>query len=333
MTWLVISISLHAQSKSGKTLAVIDLDTEGILLDQTSVSQLVQIEIEKSKQFKVIDRYDINDQLAKGDLKTSGCYGVQCAVEIGQILKVDYIVTGSVIRFGEKIIFKLRMIDVYQKELHATAVREYYNLPKHIQSMARIVTNDLLHIENDQLLVNQLAILREPIISNVVRVHANGPRMGVGLVTRGSAKHNSRTWLESKDKYPVITQFGYQYETQYLSSGNFQALFEGVFMIGGMDQGLFIPTAMVMNGFRNSKSGLEIAFGPTFTITEDFKSAEETGITILKFHTGWVWAIGKTFQSGNLNIPINLYVSPDKQNGWYYGFSMGFNLAKSQSRY
>ena len=46
-----------------------------------------------------------------------------------------------------------------------------------------------------------------------------------------------------------------------------------------------------------------------------------------KFQPGWVWAIGKSFKAGNMNIPVNLYAIPDN-DGWLYGFSFGYALHK-----
>ena len=48
---------------------------------------------------------------------------------------------------------------------------------------------------------------------------------------------------------------------------------------------------------------------------------------IARFKTGWVWAIGKTFHSGYLNIPVNLFYSSGREGG-YVGLSMGFNITK-----
>ena len=47
----------------------------------------------------------------------------------------------------------------------------------------------------------------------------------------------------------------------------------------------------------------------------------------ISFQAGWVWAIGKTFHSGYLNIPVNAFLSQTK-DGFYLGLSMGFNIAK-----
>jgi len=47
----------------------------------------------------------------------------------------------------------------------------------------------------------------------------------------------------------------------------------------------------------------------------------------IEFSAGWVWALGKTFHSGYLNIPVNAFFSHSK-NGYYIGLSMGFNITK-----
>ena len=47
----------------------------------------------------------------------------------------------------------------------------------------------------------------------------------------------------------------------------------------------------------------------------------------IKLQAGWVWALGKTFHSGYLNIPVNAFLSYNK-NGYYLGLSMGFNITK-----
>src|SRR5690606_11763881 len=44
----------------------------------------------------------------------------------------------------------------------------------------------------------------------------------------------------------------------------------------------------------------------------------------LEFRSSFVFAVGKSFRSGRLNIPLNAYVVPGK-DGWRFGLSFGFN--------
>ena len=41
-------------------------------------------------------------------------------------------------------------------------------------------------------------------------------------------------------------------------------------------------------------------------------------------NTGFVFAVGRTFKSGKLNIPVNLFFIPSK-HGSRAGISVGFN--------
>jgi hypothetical protein len=151
------------------------------------------------------------------------------------------------------------------------------------------------------------------------------------------------------DAYPFMFQFGYQFEKQYLNEGNFQALFEFIPNISGMDQGRVIPSFTFLNGLRNNKSGFEFAFGPTLTFTKiakgfigpDKKWYLEKDATLFlpdqvnltqrldsrgapTLTTGFLFAVGKTFKSGKMNIPVNAYIVPGK-DGMRYGVSFGWN--------
>jgi hypothetical protein len=155
------------------------------------------------------------------------------------------------------------------------------------------------------------------------------------------------------DAFPVMFQFGYQFEKQYLNEGNLQALVEFLPMVTGLDQGYFIPSFSVMHGLRSNVNGWEFAFGPTFNIVpvargyyednewklvRDWKNDPKNMGRDLPFETldrldtrgdyrlrsAFVFAAGRTFKSGKLNIPVNFFVIPGK-NGWRYGVSFGFN--------
>ena len=45
------------------------------------------------------------------------------------------------------------------------------------------------------------------------------------------------------------------------------------------------------------------------------------------FSTSLIVAVGRTFKSGYLNVPVNVYASPNKE-GTTVGISFGFNVAK-----
>ncbi|MGZ3901937.1 MAG: hypothetical protein ACXVDC_16540, partial [Bacteroidia bacterium] len=182
-----------------------------------------------------------------------------------------------------------------------------------------------------------------------------GPRMGFvsytgELYNRISESKNSGGF----GAFPVMFQFGYQFEKQYLNEGKVQALFEFIPMITGLDQGYFIPSVSLLHGVRSNIHGWEFAFGPTFNLMpmangyfdenhkwqlssnwnnnpdnygkpipyETTERLDSRGSYFL--HSAFVLAAGRTFKSGKLNIPVNGFVIPGK-NGWRFGISFGFN--------
>lgn len=352
-----------ANAQRTQRIAVLNIDTKEINFKPEEMGNLIRLKLEQTRLYEVVDKYDMNDILNREGLDYRTCYGKTCLVNAGKILKADKILTGSVELYGDKIIFSLRMIDVKTEITEKYDIMEYLNIQEEIQIMAEISVNNILGLENNQNYVDVLLDVDEPITTKYSTVTLNGPRMGVALITGDLAKGMQAPREEGGyDGYPILSQFGYQYEIQYLSAGEFNALIEFLGIVSGLEQQLFIPSIVFMNGFRFGERGWEVAFGPSISIrkeTKGFYDAEN----ILQLGEGkwyreqewdkyfpdadnpypiverldsrgdpwiksrWIWAVGRTFHSGYLNIPVNVYVSPQKK-GWYVGCSVGFNLAR-----
>lgn len=306
-------------------LAIMHFDVLGITYSPADISRMVYLEMDKTDTFELVDKYELELVIKKNELSLNECYAKSCIVEVGEKLNADLALTGSIERFGEKIIYNMRLIDVKTEMVSKSVVMEFINQQSHLSKMTNIMINQLLDLPQRQQIVTELAYIDDPVISNTSKLNASGPRMGIAILTSGK----TRDYLTSHDGYPVMSIFGYQQEVQYMSTGNFRALFEFVGIVSGMDQGLFIPSLTVLNGFRNAKSGLEFAFGPSIGVGLQDKSKSAIS-PIEKFppSLSFVYAVGKTFQSGLLNIPVNAYVSPSKKEGWKIGISCGFNVSK-----
>jgi hypothetical protein len=84
-----------------------------------------------------------------------------------------------------------------------------------------------------------------------------------------------------------------------------------------------------INDFRNSDHQqfdpeTEVAMSPAYDITEN---ADQRG-NDLGISTRWVMAVGRTFRSGGLNIPVNIFYS-SMRNSSMVGVSIGFNIIKN----
>lgn len=355
---VVISISLTSlNAQDGKTsqvkkkVAVISIDTKGIVEDSKTICSMVQLELEKTNVFEVLDRYDVSDLILKNGIDVNASYGKNSLVKIGKLLNTDKMISGSIEKFGDKIIFIFRLIDVNTDVIEKTDVMEYINQQDQLQIMIRLSINNLLGIANDKLLVDLLANYDQPITSSKTSLKLNGPRVGAtytwGPIAKRMAASKS---VGGYDMFPVSSMIGYQFEKQYLSSGDFQALVEFIPSINSLESGLVIPSLTGMLGFRFNKSGFEFGLGPVFRIVttadgfydeqnnwilKDVNDSTQIGrdyITQLdrrgevSLSTGMIFAVGKTFKSGYLNLPVNIYCSPRKE-GSIVGITLGFNVA------
>ena len=357
------------------TVAVLNIDSKGIMHDSQEMGYMVRLELEKTKVYSVLDRYEVADVVSKNKIDVNNCYAKTCLVEAGKILKADKMLSGSAERFGEKIVITLRLIDVATGTIEKSDATEYLNLPE-VQKMVEISVKKIVGIQPDQNMVNLLIDYDVPIQSPRNTLRLNGPRMGLSYTMGDAGKIMVKP--ESKggfNMYPLTFDFGWQQEFQYISAGNFQALVENIFLIGGLESGKFIPNYAPLLGFRFGKGAWEFAFGSTFRfirkaegfydkdgligeanewhLDKDWNTTQpnavdnSSGLPVLKknpnvmesrldsrgstsLSTGLVLAVGKTFKSGYLNIPVNIFIAPRK-DGTTVGATFGFNIQKKRT--
>jgi hypothetical protein len=117
----------------------------------------------------------------------------------------------------------------------------------------------------------------------------SGPRVGMTIISNGHIADQ----LESN----FMTQFGYQFEKQIAGDEQIAGLIEGIVMIGGLEQGRFLPSISGLFGARTA-TGFEFAIGPNLSLAG----------------AGLVIGIGKTIKMGSINIPINFAFVPSTIN-------------------
>jgi hypothetical protein len=362
-TLLCFSLSLFAQKDNIRTkVAVLNLDTKGFAFDPAQSGNITRLELDKLDLFDVLDRYDIDYILDKEKVNITECFGKMCLVDIGKKIKSDKMLTGAVELLGDRIVVTLRMIDVATASVEKTQVLDFLNVKGQVQNMIGLTLRKMYKLPIDETLLTQLTqtnafdtAINTPLDE---KTSLSGPRMGVAMFSG----RNAQILKESPNKggfemIPATFQFGYQLEVQYIGQGNFQALVEFLPMISGLDQGKIIPSITILNGLRDNRLGIEFAFGPTFLLNKRADGYYEDGAwklssewkdvknpnpnaTVTRLDSrgdyaltaGFVFAAGKTFRSGRLNIPINAYVRPDYKNGSQYGLSFGFNARKYPKR-
>lgn len=389
MLTLTLKFSAQTTQEVKPTIAVANPNVTSMAVKPETVSKMMRLELIKLDKYKVYDEFDMADVIKTNPAFAQDCYGQNCLIKLGEGLNTNYMMCGSLDLLGNKIAITLKIIDVKNKTIYMSAVREFDNQELEIQRMIEIILKEMHGATVDKVLIDRLSFKNELITSNNIgKVNNSGPRVGVaGLV--GSINEFA---TRSEDQgglgiQPMVSMIGYQLEGQYVGTENFSALVEGVLNISGLEQGQFIPSFTFMNGFRFGKGSWEFAFGPGFGLkkvsngfmdTENkfgtneqyFSEADwntyaydtyrndpqyntsgyfvaptpeqvsgnstynfgksfydKRGIT--KLNTSFVFAFGRTFKAGALNIPVNIFYS-SQRGGGYVGCNVGFNVIKSK---
>jgi TolB-like protein len=94
-------------------MAVVDFEAKGI--SEVNVSILTErlgIELFKTDKFNIIERQQMDEILKEQGFQQTGCFSNECVVEMGKLVGVEQIVTGSVSKFENIYSISARVIDV-----------------------------------------------------------------------------------------------------------------------------------------------------------------------------------------------------------------------------
>lgn len=385
------SQQLFAQGKP--SIAVVNPSVNEVDVKKEIGAKMIRLELIKLEKYNVLDEFDMAETYKKDSNYYYNCNGISCLTAIGNDLGVDYTVSASLDKLGNKTVISIKIIDVKAKKIHLSSIREFDDQPDELQRMIEVVVKQAHGIEASKDLIERLDFKNELITSNNVgKVKNSGPRIGAAFLTGSLYEYAGREESQGGlDIFPAVSMIGYQIEGQYVGTENFSALVEGIVNISGLEQGLFIPSINILNGFRFGKAGWEFAFGPGFGVTtrskgffdsdglitdekrywserdyNDYLSNElnniekhpeyfdETGVFLnpkpsdfnkeydfskyhydkrgaASFSTSFVFAFGRTFRAGSLNIPVNVFYS-SKKGGGYVGLNVGFNVIRSKSK-
>ena len=265
----VFNTSSFAQGTEKPTIAVALPNIENLDVSPKIIAKLIQIELIKLDQYSVYDEFDMQEAMDSEMRFSNDCFGKNCLVDLGKAADANYIVSASILSFGGRIVFTTKFIDVSSGSIYKSGVKEFMDNKKEVQRMIEVVIKDLHGIELHPQAINAISYDQQPVIKgDVGRINNAGPRIGYSMLTGRLNEFATRPEREGGlDIFPGVSMIGYQFEKQYIGTDNFAALGEVLVTVSGLEQGVFLPSLVLMNGFRFGKKGWEIAFGPGFGIS------------------------------------------------------------------
>jgi len=121
---LISTLQLYSQTKT--TLAVLDLDAKGLEKTQAEIltnrlrSNAVSLGI-----YEVVERQKMQEILDEQEFQLSGCTTDACAVEVGQLLGVQKMISGSIGAIGKVYTVELRLLDVETGKIERSATYDF----------------------------------------------------------------------------------------------------------------------------------------------------------------------------------------------------------------
>jgi hypothetical protein len=135
-----------------------------------------------------------------------------------------------------------------------------------------------------------------------------GPRFGITMLTDDTIQ---KLHEHDIDVRSTISQFGWQFEHEFYSKQEGPTVLnEWVVLLGGLDQGVAIPSLNWLVGLR-TKEGTEFGIGPNLS---------PAGVALAV-------AAGVTIRAGVINVPVTLAAVPSKY-GTRVSVLTGFTLRK-----
>ena len=307
-------------------------------------------------QFTVVEQTKTNaiiDSAMRANLSCNdACVRSSCKKN-----NIEYALIVKVKQMAGSIYVSSQLLNSNQDNADKLARMEFLDFPEKVEFMVKLTLQQLLDIPQEQNLLNSLT--NETMLNNShlpnynETLNLSGPRLGYTAFVGPSAKilTTSRSNGGFDFSSPGIFNIGYQFEQQYLQGGHLQGLIEFIPQIGGLDQGLFLPSLTIVNGLRDSRSGFEFGFGPSFTTSKTTQKYQDTDGNwyrpMDKANTGNIpleekldsrgtpnikanllFAIGKSFKAGTINIPVNIFFVPNK-NDYRFGISAGYNFFRN----
>ncbi len=131
-------------------------------------------------------------------------------------------------------------------------------------------------------------------VRQLPRQYLSGPRFGFTAFTGDVARYR-----HSIGKAAIMSQFGWQFETQIVSTqSGHQALMEWIVLVGGVEQDEFNLSVSWLTGYR-LPNGLEFGVGPNVSFRKE--GGDPT--------TAMIVAAGVTLPFGELYVPLNMAIA------------------------
>ena len=163
LVFFSIPVNVLAQNSDKIPVAILDLEGRGIsALEAATLTDRLRSEMVTVGAFVVVERGQMEMLLEEQGFQQTGCTSAECAVEVGKLLGVQKMITGSIGKLGELYTVDARMFDVQTGEIERVSKREHRGGIEGLIDLLEVVTKDLAGIEEEVIVAEQPAKEEKP---------------------------------------------------------------------------------------------------------------------------------------------------------------------------
>ncbi len=139
-----ILVICSAMGQDKLSIALMELEGNGISNTEVrTLTEELRSFLVLSKKYVVLERDNMESILTEQGLQQSGCTSAECAVEVGKLLNVQKIVTGSIGKIGSVYSINIRMIDIETAKIEQTIRKRHQGKIEGLLDVMGQVSNEL----------------------------------------------------------------------------------------------------------------------------------------------------------------------------------------------
>ena len=110
---ILLFIALLVGQNTKPTVAILDFEGQGVDASEVqTLSERMRTEIGNTKAVRLIERKAVEKIMMEQGLQQSGCTTDECAAEVGQLLGVQFMISGSIGKMGKSYTIDCKMFSV-----------------------------------------------------------------------------------------------------------------------------------------------------------------------------------------------------------------------------
>ena len=114
---LLVFVYMTMAQNSKSTVAILDFDGQDVSSSEVkTLTERMRTEIGNTNAIRLIERKAVEKIIEEQGLQQSGCTTDECAVEVGQLLGVQFMISGSIGKMGDSYTIDVKMFSVESGE-------------------------------------------------------------------------------------------------------------------------------------------------------------------------------------------------------------------------